>query len=503
MRRVAGVVALFAAFAAPAASAQEASCSLVPKPSTQVVRYRLPSGEANTFMGGGSITMRCPSRGITLIADSVEQYGDERRIFMLGNVRYREPRLSVSSDYLTYFLGDERVVAAGSVVATMPSGSTLRGPQAEYRRAVPRVRDVSELYSTGRPTVTIVPERARGGRAAGPTRAADESPTTVTANVLYVRGDSLLYASGQVDIVRSDFAADADSVFMNTGTEYMRLMRDPEIRGREGRPFTLTGNLIDVYSRARDLERVVSRGNATAESDGLTLIADTIQFRVAEDLLQAAYAWGSTRQPEAVSLTQRIRADSIEVQMPQQRVRTMSAVGKALAEATPDTVQFITSEKDWLRGDTIIAMFDTVPASPGDSARAQIRELIAFVGARSYQHMAPRDTSLRCPAISYLRGDSLRATFDSGKVRTVEVVKASAESGGIIAEPDSSCRSGAQPREAPAEVPRPPARRAGVSSGGVPGSPSRQQGGVVGAPGMPARDGGRRVPSARPQPTRP
>ena len=93
--------------------------------------------------------MRCPSRGITLIADSLEQYGDERRVFMLGNFSYSEPRLAVKSDYLTYFLADERVVASGSVVATLPSGSTLRGPQAEYRRAVARVRAVAELETLG------------------------------------------------------------------------------------------------------------------------------------------------------------------------------------------------------------------------------------------------------------------------------------------------------------------------------------------------------------------
>ena len=123
---------------------------------------------------------------------------------------------------------------------------------------------------------------------------------------------------------------------------------------------------------------------------------------------------------------------------------------------------------DWLRGDTIVALFDTVRASPADSARAEIRELIAFVGARSYQHMPPRDTSLRCPAISYVRGDSLRARFEDGQVRTVDVVKGSELSGGIIAEPDSTCRAGS-PANRPAADPqlRPEAR--GGSSPAVPG----------------------------------
>ncbi|MBA3891636.1 MAG: hypothetical protein H0X64_14010, partial [Gemmatimonadaceae bacterium] len=383
------------------AGAQEASCTLVEKRSNTITRYRLPSGEANIFVGGGGVTMRCPSRGITLVADSIEQYGDERRIFLLGRVSYREPRLALASNYLTYFLADERIVASGNVVATLPSGSTLRGPQAEYRRAVARVRDVSELHSIGRPTVTIVRQQPRT-RPATAAAGATDGPTTVTANVLYVRGDSLLYASGQVDIVRTDFGARGDSVFMNTSTEYMRLMRGPAIEGRGGRPFTLTGTLIDLFSRSRQLDRVLAQGNANATSDGMTLSSDTIEFRVADDLLQAAAAWGRTRQAEAISQSQRITADSINVRMPAQRVQAMHALGNAYAEASPDTVRFMTADKDWLRGDTIVALFDTVTASPGDSARAEIREIIAFVAARSYQHMPPRDTSLRCPAISYV-----------------------------------------------------------------------------------------------------
>lgn len=494
---VAGVL-----LSATVAGAQEASCTLAEKPSNTVVRYRLPSGDANIFIGGGGVTMRCPSRGITLVADSIEQYGDERRIFLLGRVSYREPRLSLSSNYLTYFLADERIVASGNVVATLPSGSTLRGPQAEYRRAVARVRDVSELHSIGRPTVSIV-QRQTGARAANAGRSgAGDGPTTVTANVLYVRGDSLLYASGQVDIVRTDFGARGDSVFMNTSTEYMRLMRDPAIEGRTGRPFTLKGTLIDLFSRDRQLDRVLAQGEANAISDGMTLASDTIEFRVADDLLQAASAWGTTRQAEAVAQAQRITADSINVRMPEQRVQAMHALGNAHAEASPDSTRFITAEKDWLRGDTIVALFDTVRASPSDSSQSEIRELIAFVGARSYQHMPPRDTTLRCPAISYVRGDSLRARFEGGQVRTVDVVKGAEISGGIIAEPDSTCRPAAEAgeRAAPPGPEVRPGRPAGSPAPTPPALPAPASASPVQAP-----RGSTTPPSAdaRPQSTSP
>ena len=490
MRAAVVVAAVIAAAGSGAlgrpAGAQEATCSVVQRPSNSLYNYRLPSGQYNQFWGGGAITMRCPSRGITLVADSLEQYGDDRRVYMLGNVSYSEPRLALKSDYLTYYLADERVVASGSVLATLPSGSTLRGPQAEYRRAVPRVRTVAELDAIGRPTVTIVQKPA-----AGASRPAGDGNTTVTANTLRMRGDSLLYAAGGVDMARRDFGASSDSMFMNTATEYMRLMRNPAIDGRTGRPFRLTGTIIDLYSRDRQLARVLARGEARARSDEFTLAADTIEFRIANDLLQAAFAWGPSRQAEAVSESQRITADSIAVTMPAQRVRSMSALGDAYAEARPDTVAFRTLEMDWLRGDTIVARFDTVDASPPDSGRSRIRELIAFVGARSYQHMPPRDTSLRCPAISYVRGDSLRAVFDDGKVRSVDVVKASEVSGGIIAEPDSTCRAAvAEPAVSDPQARAAPGRPEGQDRP----APSTPDAPVSTAP-LPAR--------VRPQPTRP
>ena len=112
-------------------------------------------------------------------------------------------------------------------------------------------------------------------------------------------------------------------------------------------------------------------------------LGQTTSGALSSPVARTAAAWGSTRQAEALSQAQRITADSINVVMPAQRVQAMHALGDAYAEASPDTTRFLTTEKDWLRGDTIVALFDTVRASPADSARAEIPELIAFVGARS------------------------------------------------------------------------------------------------------------------------
>src|SRR5688500_8332734 len=202
MNRAAAIgVAVCAALVALPLGAQEGTqCSFESNHPVTVLTQ--PSGQRNAFTGGG-VVVRCPERQIVLRADSMELYGEERRFFLVGNVDYAEPRLKLTSDQLTYFVPDERVLAVGRVNTTLPSGSRLVGPQAEYRRVAPRVRTVSAMTATGRPSVTLVegPRARRDSTAARPDSAAarrDTTPTVVTANTLFVRGDSLIYGSGRV-----------------------------------------------------------------------------------------------------------------------------------------------------------------------------------------------------------------------------------------------------------------------------------------------------------------
>jgi lipopolysaccharide export system protein LptA len=420
-----------------------------------VLAITQPSGQRNIFTGGGAI-VRCPARRMTLRADSLEFYGDERRIFLIGNVDYDEPRLKLKSDQLTYFVPDERVVAVGHVNTTLPSGSRLVGPQAEYRRAAPRIRAVSEMTAIGRPSVTLVegPNVRRDSTAAR--RDTARPPTVVTANTLFVRGDSLIYGSGQVDIRRPDLTANSDSVFLDTGREFMQLLRSPRIQGTRDRPYRLSGQVIDVHSRNRQLQRVVAKGTGSAVSEDMTLTADTIELRVASDLLQRAVAWGPTG-ARAVSPTQTITADSITAAMPNQRVQTVTASRRAYAEAQPDTVRVRTTEKDWLRGDTIVARFDTTASAPKDTARQpEIRQLVARGNAKSLYHMAPADSVARGPAINYVTGEVITVAFDSQRVARVTVA---GQRAGVYLEPSDTAtaapRSGER-RTTPGAVPPPP-----------------------------------------------
>src|SRR2546430_1215046 len=110
--------------AAPPLLAQESGgptqCNLIQQPTTRLSADTLPTGQQVAFLGGG-VLLKCPSRGITLRGDSAERYPDKD--FLIGHVVYDEPRFHVTSDYLTHYPTDERIVAVQNVNARLPSGS--------------------------------------------------------------------------------------------------------------------------------------------------------------------------------------------------------------------------------------------------------------------------------------------------------------------------------------------------------------------------------------------
>jgi lipopolysaccharide export system protein LptA len=445
MSRIAFAAALLAcssatAFAQPAPSGK---CALNLE-FDRINTVQLPSGQRNTFLGG-NIVARCPSQKMILKSDSLEVYGDEGRSFFIGHVDYKEPRLSLKSDFLTYFQKEERMLAFLNVDAKMPTGSTLKGQSLEFFRAVPRVRPKQRGVAVGRPTMSIIERDAQGK---------PQPPVTVTGNSIWLEGDSVVASSGEVVVVRPELTATGDSLYLDGGSGLLRIMRKPKITGTKGRPFTLVGETIDLLTRRRKLERVVARKDAEAVSEDLNLKSDTIDLRVADDLLQRAIAWGAGR-ARATSPTQIVLADSIDVVMPAQRIREMHAVRKASAEGMPDTSKFSTTEKDRLIGDTIVATFDTVPAR--DTARKPaIKQLVAIANASSLQHLPPRDTSIRKPAINYVTGQRITVSFDSAKVKTVKV---DGRSGGAYLEPDSTLAPPRPPAGSTAPTPTNPTGR--------------------------------------------
>jgi hypothetical protein len=414
---------------APAAAGQTTPCELVPQATTRLNSDSIPNVGRVVFVGGG-VLIKCPKRGITLKGDSAQQYPDHDQ--MIGNAVYDEPRVHVTGDYLTYFPVDERIVGVGNVHGRLPSGSTLDGPQAEIKRAIPKIRPRRQVTAMARPTINIITTDSTGKAA---------PPMTVIANTVYMDGDSLIYGGGQVEITRPELRASGDSAFIDQGKETMRLMRNPKLEGKKEKPFTLTGDLIDMYSKDRKLQRVLSQGNANALSDSMTLKSDTIDLRVQNDLLSHAFAWGSQR-AHVLSPSQNMIADSLDVTMPGQRIQLVRALRTARAEGKPDTLRFKAQGPDslnWLRGDTIVAHFDSLAAN--DTTKTPpIRQLVASGHASSLYLMPPNDTSVHLPALNYVTARIITIDIDNTqKLSTVTTVD-SVSGVYIEPKPDSTAR---------------------------------------------------------------
>jgi hypothetical protein len=378
------------------------------------------SGNQNSFWGGG-ILAHCIGQGNTLTADSAEYYGAQGMLYLIGNVHYSEPRLKVDSRTMTYYQNDDHLHAEGDVVAVSSNGSTLRGPVAEYYRSTPQ-RPLARMFAPQRPTVSLVQKDTTG-------KGRPPDTAYVVANQIAMEGDSLVYASGRVQITRPDLLATGDSAFLDSGRDFARLMRGPSVKGAGAHTFTLTGGIIDVFSRNKQVERVVATPNGHALSQDLELVADSIDLRVAGNRLQRAMSWGKTR-AHAVSPEREIVADSIDAIMPDQRVREVRALRKAYAESNPDS-GVVSKQRDWMSGDTIVASFDSIP--PTDtSSKPRIRQIVALGDARSFYQMKNSKGPADEPTVNYARGRVIEIDFEDRKVATVTVTD---QATGVMVEP--------------------------------------------------------------------
>ena len=393
---------------------------------TRTNAQRQPTGQYNFFQGGG-VTYHCEGQGNTLIADSAEYYGDQKVLYMIGNVHYTEPRAKVDSDRMTYYQVEDRLRAEGNVNVKTNTGTTIRGPVMDYYRAT-TTRPLARTVATGRPHMQIV-QKPEPGKPQG-------DPVDVVSNSLVAEGDNLVYASGTVEVTRPDLVAKSDSAYLDGQREFARLLKGPSVESKKGRPFTLTGGIIDLYSRNKSLERVVATPAGHVVSQDLELLADSVDLRVTQNQLSRVMAWGRKSRARAVSPDRLVTADSIDAQLPNQRLRIVNAVGKAYANSVPDTSKIISTERDWMRGDVVVAEFDSI-APTDTTSKPQPKKLVATGNASSYYQMAGSGsgTAKTQPTINYVRGRVITVTFANRAVDKVDVVD---KATGVYLEPEQA-----------------------------------------------------------------
>ena len=385
------------------------------------VTVNTPRGQFREAFAGGGVFGHCSNEPTTTMrADSLAWYPERNEAHFLGQVHFRDSTTALESDRLVYYVQQERLFAEGHVYTrNLRTGSDLRGPNLDYRRARPGVRDTVEMYATARPTIRFYSARdsVRGDSA---------EPFVIVADRSRMRGNDQMWGGGRVTIDRSDVAARCDSAALDLGTDRGVLIGGPPVVDGKGNDhYHLTGIRIQVgLNPSHELRRVLAQGEADATGPDWHLRADTIDAALDSGKVQRAQAWGRTRRPFAVSGTYTVVADSLDLLMPAQVMREMWGYGNGRATNRPDSA---VAEDDWMVGDTLHAEFARADSAAADSAargKQELRRLTSRGAARALYHVvddAQRDLP---PGINYSTGERIAIAMQEGKVETVDVVGA-------------------------------------------------------------------------------
>lgn len=393
------VVALLAAvwlLAPRAAGAQQRCIFQIDNVDRQGAVVETPQG--TNYFAGGNVRLSCRGSRITMQSDSVAAYGGNVVQF-IGRVKYRDSTLTMDANRGTYYKNRERWEARGKVTTqNLTTGSTLTGPALDYMRVVKGVRDTMEMFATGRPTIRYFPSDT-GGRAA--------EPYVIVGDRVRLKGDDRIFAGGKVTVDRSDFASRSDSLRLNTGPggDGSLIGGRPVLRGLGADSFSITGNRIDLTLEGRELTYLLAKGNGRAVSKEWDLVADTIALDVNQRKLEQTLAWGDSIRPSATSPGYAMKADSLALDTPGQRLQEVRGFGKAWLGGT---VHPPTKDRDWMRGDTVVARFASRDSA--GTQRAVLSRIEARRAAQSY-HIEPNQRSPARPSINYARGDAITVTM--------------------------------------------------------------------------------------------
>lgn len=357
--------------------------------------------QGTNYFAGGNVRLGCKGQSITMQADSVAAYGGNV-VHFIGNVKYRDSTLTMDADNGTYYKNGEKWEARGRVVTNnLRTGSKLTGPALDYYRVVKGVRDTIEMYSTGRPHIEYASDEA--GAKPG-------EPYIIVADRVRLKGSDRLWAGGKVTIDRSDFSARGDSLRLDSGkgNDGTLVGASPLMRGLGRDSFNLTGRRLDLKLNHRELSNVVAKGNGHAVSKEWDLVADTIGLDLRSRKLEQTLAWGDSIRPYATSPSYAMRADSLALDTPGQQLKEVRGFGTAWLGGTVDSK---TNQRDWMRGDTVVAQF--VQRDSAGTRSTALSRIVARKGAQSYHLDADQKHPDR-PAINYARGDVIVMTMKQG-----------------------------------------------------------------------------------------
>jgi hypothetical protein len=356
--------------------------------------------------GSGGVYARCVDEPTTIRSDSVAWYSELDRLDFVGSVRFRDSAMALDADRARYTPGLERLEAWGNVrLENAETGSVLTGPTLTYYRTIPGTRDTTELFASGRPLVEYrsseTPEAA---------------PYLIRGDRVRMKGEALAWAGGAVTVDREDLAATGDSAVLDMDGGTGMLIGRAEAAGGDSAGYTINGRRIAFRLGDGELEWVQARQEARATSAEWRVVGDTIEFNVADDLIQRGSVWGDTTRSQAMSRSYTIAADSLVIETPGQVLQDVTGFGGARATSRTDSLR---PEPDWMAGDTVVARFDTTAAGK------RVLVLLEARGhAQAYYYIyESADRTVR-PAVNYSRGGRITARFRDEALDRVDVVDA-------------------------------------------------------------------------------
>jgi lipopolysaccharide export system protein LptA len=445
------VLLAVAASSAPAAG-QGVVCNLIDRPgsSATISNAGLPTEFGIIYRAH----FVCDGGQRVIIADTATYSRASGQIELFGNVNVSDPERILTSTRATYFTQMRQLSATGSVVVRdRNTGSLLYGDLLNYWEQTPE-RAQSQITATA--TTGLARALLLRDRAAEPGR---RDTTTVDATQIHVVGEQTFRGLGDAVMTRDSLRATGATIEYTQDTGMLVVAGDGVV---ELPRYELRGDSITATVGDDDeLRDVLSRHAASLDSEDMRLTAPAVRLFFENGGVHRLVAmnWEGGSAPDAggararaVSEEFTMEADSLDVLAPEQQLREAVAIGLAYVQRIlPDSVRMLLPqadgpvaeliENDWMRGDTIRAVFTDgpPPAEEGAAAERVLERLSAIGGPAQAVHLtrddnATADTKL---SIAYLVGQWIEVAFEAG---SVSVVSASVDVRGVYLQPEEAAR---------------------------------------------------------------
>jgi len=421
------------------AVAQGSDCTIIESGNTAIFNGGTP--QELVFIGGGA-RFRCPN-GTTISSDSVARYRGQGLIEFIGHVRYTDIENRLTAGYVRYLERDRQAIAQGDVVLTdRQTGSVIRGPLMNYFQPGGARTEALIRIPSGRPHAVVVSD--------ADSMSTRRDTTIVDADRMDITGRSTFNAWGTVQLMRSGLVGTGQEASYDRAGGGLRLARDASLTSDD---YVLSGDTVRGRTNELDeIEELTARTGARLEGRDVDIDAPLIRLFFTEGEIQRLVAIGGTATESgdsvpaaldpsslavATSADFRLVADSIDAIAPKQSLDRVIAVGHAYGEQLGSDIANANvpaiAARDWMRGDTVIAVFvpaadvaeqavgaDTAGAPP--PRRAKVDRVIAVgVGdrAKSTYRVRNETDSTAMPGINYLLARRITIRLEDGSVSSV------------------------------------------------------------------------------------